>query len=64
MDLPALRQRAFQHIISQLTVQNIPYEVFSQFSATYEDVRQVCQHLVESSLPRIQSVDFVTLRLR
>ncbi|KAJ9109870.1 hypothetical protein QFC19_001849 [Naganishia cerealis] len=41
MDLPPLRQRAFQHIVSQLTVQNIPYEVFSQFSATYEDVRKV-----------------------
>ncbi|KAJ9106283.1 hypothetical protein QFC21_001428 [Naganishia friedmannii] len=41
MDLPSLRQRAFQHIISQMTVQNIPYEVFSQFSATYEDVRQI-----------------------
>lgn len=41
LDLPSLRQRAFQHIISQLTIHNIPYEVFSQFSATYEEVRKV-----------------------
>lgn len=41
LDLPSLRQRAFQHIVSQLTPQNIPYEVFSQFSATYEEVRKV-----------------------
>ncbi len=40
-DLPSLRQRAFQHIVSQLTVQNIPYEAFSSFSATYEQVRKV-----------------------
>ncbi|GHJ88399.1 hypothetical protein NliqN6_4801 [Naganishia liquefaciens] len=41
LDLPSLRQRAFQHIVAQLTPQNIPYEVFSQFSATYEEVRKV-----------------------
>jgi hypothetical protein len=41
LDLPSLRQRAFQHIISQLTPQNIPYEVFSQFSSTYDEVRTV-----------------------
>jgi hypothetical protein len=41
LDLPRLRQRAFQHIISQLTVQNCPFEVFTNFSATYEQVRKV-----------------------
>lgn len=41
LDLPALKLRAFQHIASQLTAQNIPAEVFSRFSSTFEDVRKV-----------------------
>ena len=41
LDLPALRLRAFQHICGQLTAQNIPAEVFSRFSTTFEDVRKV-----------------------
>lgn len=41
LDLPALKIRAFQHICSQLTAQNVPAEVFSRFSSTYEDVRRV-----------------------
>lgn len=41
LDLPSLKLRAFQHICSQLTVQNIPAEVFSRFSSTFEDVRKV-----------------------
>ena len=41
LDLPALRIRAFQHICGQLTAQNIPAEVFSRFSSTFEDVRKV-----------------------
>nr|XP_031861911.1 uncharacterized protein CI109_002741 [Kwoniella shandongensis]KAA5528983.1 hypothetical protein CI109_002741 [Kwoniella shandongensis] len=41
LDLPALKLRAFQHICSQLTSQNVPAEVFSRFSSTYEDVRKV-----------------------
>lgn len=41
LDLPALKLRAFQHISSQLTSQNIPAEVFSRFSSTFEDVRKV-----------------------
>lgn len=44
LDLPALKLRAFQHISSQLTAQNIPAEVFSRFSSTFEDVRKVSQH--------------------
>jgi hypothetical protein len=43
LDLPALRIRAFQHIVAGLTAQNIPAEVFSRFSSTYEEVRKVCQ---------------------
>jgi hypothetical protein len=30
-----------QHILKSLTVENIPYEVFSPFSATFADVRKV-----------------------
>lgn len=41
LDLPALKLRAFQHISSHLTSQNIPAEVFSRFSSTFEDVRKV-----------------------
>jgi len=41
LDLPALKLRAFQHICSQLTAQNIPAEVFSRFSSMFEDVRKV-----------------------
>ena len=33
--------RAFQHIVKSLTVTNVPYEVFSSFSAAFEDVRKV-----------------------
>jgi hypothetical protein len=46
LDLPALKLRAFQHISSQLTAQNIPAEVFSRFSSTFEDVRKVRYPLI------------------
>ncbi|KAG2151344.1 hypothetical protein DEU56DRAFT_777393 [Suillus clintonianus] len=36
-----LKERAYQHIQKSLTVDNIPYEVFSPFSATFQDVRKV-----------------------
>ncbi|OAX42125.1 hypothetical protein K503DRAFT_683973 [Rhizopogon vinicolor AM-OR11-026] len=36
-----LKERAYQHIQKSLTVENIPYEVFSPFSATFSDVRKV-----------------------
>ncbi|OCF37555.1 hypothetical protein I317_06267 [Kwoniella heveanensis CBS 569] len=41
LDLPALKLRAFQHICGQLTSGNVPAEVFSRFSSTYEDIRKV-----------------------
>nr|XP_018265738.1 uncharacterized protein I303_02110 [Kwoniella dejecticola CBS 10117]OBR87896.1 hypothetical protein I303_02110 [Kwoniella dejecticola CBS 10117] len=41
LDLPALKLRAFQHILGGLTAGNVPAEVFSKFSSTYEDVRKV-----------------------
>ncbi|VDB84639.1 unnamed protein product [Peniophora sp. CBMAI 1063] len=41
LGLRELRERAFEHIKNGLTVENVPYEVFSTFSATYEAVRKV-----------------------
>ncbi|KAI0045686.1 hypothetical protein FA95DRAFT_1495126 [Auriscalpium vulgare] len=41
LDLSELKERAFQHIVKSLTVENVPYEVFSTFSATFEVVRKV-----------------------
>jgi len=41
LDLQELKDRAFQHIIKSLTVDNVAYEVFSDFSAAFEDVRKV-----------------------
>lgn len=40
-DLQELKQRAFRYIIRSLTVDNVAYEVFSSFTATFEDVRKV-----------------------
>lgn len=36
-----LKERAFQHVVKSLTTSNIAYEVFSPFSAAYEEVRRV-----------------------
>lgn len=41
LDLPELKLRAFQHICANLAAQNIPAEVFSRFSTTFEEVRKV-----------------------
>lgn len=41
LGLLELKERAYQHIQKSLTVDNIPYEVFSPFSATFSDVRKV-----------------------
>ncbi|TDL22102.1 hypothetical protein BD410DRAFT_748785 [Rickenella mellea] len=41
LDLGELKARAFQHIIKSLSVHNVPYEMFSTFSAIFEDVRKV-----------------------
>ena len=40
MNKPFLLTHA-QHITKLLTVENVPYEVFSTFSATFEVVRKV-----------------------
>jgi len=41
LGLSELKARAFEHITKSLTVENVPYEVFSTFSATFEVVRKV-----------------------
>ena len=42
LGLQELKERAFQHIVKSLTVDNVTYEVFSAFSVAFEDVRKVC----------------------
>lgn len=47
-----------QHIVKSLTVENVPYEMFSTFSAIFEDVRKVniaahtLQYLSQKNLGR------------
>ncbi|KAI6030871.1 hypothetical protein F5J12DRAFT_803519 [Pisolithus orientalis] len=41
LGLLELKERASQHIQKSLSVENIPYEVFSPFSATFPDIRKV-----------------------
>ncbi|KAI0771134.1 hypothetical protein BD413DRAFT_551227 [Trametes elegans] len=41
LGLHELKNRAFQHIIKSLTVENVANEAFSAFSAAFEDVRKV-----------------------
>ncbi|KAI6042698.1 hypothetical protein EDC04DRAFT_2966012 [Pisolithus marmoratus] len=41
LGLLELKERASQHIQKSLNVENIPYEVFSPFSATFPDIRRV-----------------------
>ena len=41
LNLEPLKILAFQHINGQLTPANIPFEVFSRFSATYDEVGKV-----------------------
>ncbi|KAI1794804.1 hypothetical protein LXA43DRAFT_1072322 [Ganoderma leucocontextum] len=41
LELQDLKDRAFQHIVRSLTVDNVMHEAFSAFSAAFEDVRKV-----------------------
>ncbi|EJT98517.1 hypothetical protein DACRYDRAFT_24540 [Dacryopinax primogenitus] len=41
LDLHDLKARAFQHITKSLTTTNVPYEIFSSFSAHFDEVRKV-----------------------
>ncbi|KAM5538632.1 hypothetical protein V8D89_007661 [Ganoderma adspersum] len=41
LELQDLKDRAFQHIVRSLTVDNVVHEAFSAFSVAFEDVRKV-----------------------
>lgn len=41
LDLAELKARTFQHICKSMTVNNVPFEMFSSFSASFEDVRKM-----------------------
>ena len=41
LGLQELKERAFQHIVKSLTVDNVVHEAFSAFSVAFEDVRKV-----------------------
>lgn len=41
LNLLELKSKAFRFIIKSMTVQNIPHEMFSSFSARFEEVRKV-----------------------
>ncbi|KAL0960934.1 hypothetical protein HGRIS_005939 [Hohenbuehelia grisea] len=41
LDLRELKERASQHILKSLTVENIAYEVFCPFAAAFDDIRKV-----------------------
>ena len=41
LNIPELKYRAFEHIVQSLTIETIPYEVFSAFSDQFPEVRKV-----------------------
>ncbi|KAG8697189.1 hypothetical protein FRC08_006682, partial [Ceratobasidium sp. 394] len=41
LDLSELKTRAFTHITKSLSIQNVPFELFSGFSAAFGDIRKV-----------------------
>ena len=41
LDLKDLKERASQHITKSLMVTNVPHEVFSSFSAAFDEIRKV-----------------------
>lgn len=41
MDIEPLKLRAYQHIMAELTVENVPFELFSRFSSVYSSIRKV-----------------------
>ncbi|CCM02467.1 uncharacterized protein FIBRA_04566 [Fibroporia radiculosa] len=47
-DLPELKQLAFKHIVKSLTVDNVAYEVFSNFSAAFEDIRKAMRFFLDN----------------
>lgn len=41
LDLKDLKERASQRIIKSLTVANVTHEVFSSFSAAFDEIRKI-----------------------
>ncbi|BGP37063.1 hypothetical protein JCM10449v2_000967 [Rhodotorula kratochvilovae] len=41
MGLAELKERAYEHVVSSLTAQNIVYEVFGSFSSRFDEIRRV-----------------------
>ncbi|KPV76758.1 uncharacterized protein RHOBADRAFT_51754 [Rhodotorula graminis WP1] len=41
MGLVELKERAYDHVVSSLTAQNIVYEVFGSFSSRFDEIRRV-----------------------
>ncbi|CAE7231198.1 unnamed protein product [Rhizoctonia solani] len=41
LDLPELKARAFTHITKTMSIQSVPFELFSGFSAAFAEVRKV-----------------------
>ena len=46
LGLQELKDRAFQHIIKSLSVDNVTHELFSAFSVAFEDVRKARDSLL------------------
>ncbi|KAH7885226.1 hypothetical protein F5I97DRAFT_1810553 [Phlebopus sp. FC_14] len=57
LGLLELKDRAYQHIQKSLTVENIPYEMFSPFAATFPDVRKVQMNYFLEHWGEIRSSD-------
>ncbi|KZO99519.1 hypothetical protein CALVIDRAFT_544516 [Calocera viscosa TUFC12733] len=57
LDLHDLKARAFQHITKSLTITNVPYEIFSSFSAHFDEVRKVEVEFFLSHWEEIKSSD-------
>ncbi|GAA6048051.1 hypothetical protein JCM3770_000167 [Rhodotorula araucariae] len=41
MGLAELKERAYEHVVSSLTAENIVYEVFGSFSSRFDEIRRV-----------------------
>jgi hypothetical protein len=41
LNMTELKCRAFEHIVQSLSIESIPYEVFSAFSEQFPEVRKV-----------------------
>lgn len=57
LDLAELKARAFAHITKSLSIQSVPFELFSSFSAAFEDVRKVQMDFALQHWNEIRSSD-------